>query len=180
MESVVQPVKDAKRTEQTQIGMIHALDSDTIRFLLDPSGELAILENELLGREHIDGSWVDSKFTVKRINRMGAKALMSDMRIRLSKITSQSKLKDKLITVLVKRYAFNTSLWLFKYEKEWEIKSIADRTMILRLLVDAYLMTLHKAEGGWAGNKLAGMYNKTDTFQERPKSQGKRKWWVPG
>jgi len=166
------PVSSASRAEQTQIGM-SSLDPDVIRYILDSSPELTILENELLGRYFNTerGSWESSKFTIARINEQGIKHLMSDMRIRISKLTTQSKLKERMINTIVKRYAFNTALWLFKYEKEWEIRSIADRTMILRLLVDTYLLTLQRAEGGWSGNSLSKIYHKTDSFSERPQAK---------
>jgi len=173
MEQQEQSVSKAQTEEQTNIGMGHNLDPDVIRFILDSSPELTILENELSGK-HFDsnlGNWVSNDFAIKRINEQGVHHLMSDMRIRISKLTTQSKLKEKMINTIVKRYAFNTALWLFKYEKEWGIKSLADRTVILRMLVDTYLLTLQRAEGGWSGNSLHKIYHKTDTFQERPQQK---------
>ena len=177
---IQQPVSKAQKDEKTQIGMV-AVDPDVIRFILDASPELTILENELLGKKFNpeSGKFESNKFSEARINEAGITSLMSDLRIRVSKLTTQSKLKDKLITTIVKRYAYNVSMWLFKYEKEWGIKSTSDRTMIVRLLVDTYLMTLQRAEGGWSGNSLTRIYHKTDTFQERPMQRRGVKRFLP-
>lgn len=175
-----QPVNKATRDQVTQIGMT-ALDPDVIRFILDASPELTLLENELLGKKFntVSGAFETTKYSEARINEAGITYLMSDLRIRISKLTTQSKLKEATILMLIKRYAYNCSLWLFKYHEEWDIKSNTDRTMILRLLVDTYFLTLHRAEGGWSGNSLSKMYQKTDTFQERERPKKGLRRFLP-
>lgn len=178
MEQQEQQVGNVRTNEVTNLGTSH-LDPDVIRYILDSSPELIILENELLGRKYNYGigAWESDIYATKRLNEKGVRHLMSDMRVRVSKITTQGKLDDDTINKIIKRYGFLVSLWLFQYKHEWEIQKDIDRTMIMRLLVDTYLVTLNKSSGGWSGNSLSKMYTKSDTFQQVPQQKrGLRKF----
>src|SRR3990167_1705352 len=105
MEQQEQPVNKSVTNETANFGMAH-LDPDLIRYILDSSPELIVLENELLGKRYnLDtGEWVEDIFGTKRLNEKGVRHLMSDMRVRVSKITSQGKLDDNQISKIIKRY----------------------------------------------------------------------------
>jgi len=172
MEYQEQPVSNAKTNEFTNMGMSH-LDSDVIKFIHDNYPQLEILENQLLGKkmDFETSKWQTDVYSTKRLNEKGVRHLMSDMCMRISNITSLGKLDDMQINKMIKRYGFLISLWLFQYKNEWDIKKDIDRSMIMRLLVDTYFITLNKSSGGWAGNALSRMYTRSETFQERPQQK---------
>lgn len=144
------------RLEQERQRALMAQNADSIRFQIDVKEELEYLYYDLQGFSYDEAKqeYVRDIKNMQKINTLGANAIMTFLRPRITRIFSLSQHAGMEVDIICKTFAKDLLFMLCRHKEEFEIPSYQIMDNMVDLCDDLFRATLLKSLGGWEGDSI--------------------------
>lgn len=146
-----------------------------MKYQIDTEEDLKQLKRDLIGLEYNEEAeeYLPSPYKEALINDKGANAIITFLRLRISKVTSLSDLDDEEINKRCLYFVNSLTYFLVRHMGEYKVKSLQTVEAVKDLCDDVFFTTLKKARNAGERDSLRKQYTHIESSENVVSTQKK-------